>query len=159
MRHSWDEGDMFMGTIVSECLACGGYRTRKRLANVDFINTGTISIDMVGKTNKGWTLDEGTPRSCPGKRIEVKRMSDMTVYSHRNGESDEPKVAGWYWFDGVTLFPPQEYIKRPVLVEREDDELGSKYWYGATEDADDACADGWLEGHWWGPVHAPWVSA
>lgn len=79
------------------------------------------------------------------------------AYAHRNGETDEPMVAGWYWFDGKELFPPQHVIKRLVLVEREEDG-GSVYWYGAENDERFACADGWLKGQWWGPVTPPWLA-
>lgn len=54
-------------------------------------------------------------------------------YSHRNGESDEPTVSGWYWFDGVGKWkqtPPETISKRPVLVEI-DEEGGAIIWYGA----------------------------
>lgn len=80
----------------------------------------------------------------------------MSTYTHRNGESEEPTVGGWYWFDGVEVWSGDSVAKRPIFVEREDGELGSIYWYGANDDADDACADGWLRGQWWGPLEAPW---
>jgi len=147
MRHSWDEGDMFMGTIVSECLACGGYRTRKRLANVDFINTGTISIDMVGKTNKGWTLDEGTPRSCPGKRIEVKRMS------HRNGERELPVEDGRYWFDGKEDDKPYRGMVHAKAQWEEMD-----YW-SDTMLGWNRISSSTYEGQWFGPIVPPWEAA
>ena len=65
MRHQWDEGETFMDTIVSYCTVCGGVRTRKRVAGLDYINFDGFHIDMVGKTRKGWTYSD-TPRSCPG---------------------------------------------------------------------------------------------
>lgn len=81
------------------------------------------------------------------------------TYSHRNGETNEPTERGWYWFDGLQVWSGETIAKRPVLVEREDGELGSTYWYGANDDEKDACADGWLRGQWWGPVTPPWEKA
>ena len=79
------------------------------------------------------------------------------TYSHRNGETEPPTEEGWYWFDGDKCWrgESQRSLKRPVFVEREE-EGGSIYWFGADGDADDACADGWLEGQWWGPIVPPW---
>lgn len=83
----------------------------------------------------------------------------VEAYSHRNGETDEPTVAGWYWFDGIKKWSDSDpAVRRPVLVERESDEPGSIYWYGANDDTNDACADGWLHGKWWGPIVPPCVA-
>lgn len=65
MRHQWDEEWGFMDKIYTTCAVCGGVRVRNRVAGLDSINTGTISIDTTGSTRKGWRY-EGTPRSCPG---------------------------------------------------------------------------------------------
>jgi len=64
-RHQWDEGETFMNEIISYCAVCGGVRTRKRVAGLDYINAPGMHLDMVGRTRKGWRYD-GTPRSCPG---------------------------------------------------------------------------------------------
>lgn len=66
MKHKWDAGETFMDAVASQCTVCGGWRYRKRVAGLDYINTPTMSLDVVGKTDRGWTLDEDTPRSCPG---------------------------------------------------------------------------------------------
>lgn len=70
MRHQWDEGDTLLGTIVSECKVCGGFRTRSRYPGVDFASGNGFHMDMVGKSRKGWKYDDGTPRSCPGEKID-----------------------------------------------------------------------------------------
>lgn len=66
-RHVWDDGEMFMGDIISTCAVCDGVRVRQRIAGLDYINTRSISIDLTGKTRKGWRYQD-TPRSCPGKQ-------------------------------------------------------------------------------------------
>lgn len=66
MRHRWDEGEWFWGEIISTCAVCGGVRVRARVGGIDYINTPTMHLDMVGRTRTGWRY-KGTPRSCPGK--------------------------------------------------------------------------------------------
>jgi hypothetical protein len=70
MQHSWDEGEMLLGEIYSQCTVCGGWRSRSRVANVDFFNGRSLHIDATGKTRKGWKYDKSTPRSCPGQAQE-----------------------------------------------------------------------------------------
>lgn len=92
-------------------------------------------------------------------RVQPQAYESVPVkqYSHRNGESEQPTVNGWFWFDGT--HPTLGIImKRPILVESDGDDPACVFWYGATDDANEACADGWLHGQWWGPVVPPWGS-
>lgn len=75
MRHKWGETDCLLGTCVSECSVCGGWRYRKD----DRSGTGVIvnaKNRIIARyhgapvTRKGWRYDQDTPRSCPGKRME-----------------------------------------------------------------------------------------
>lgn len=68
MTHQWDEGDMFMDTTVSFCEVCGGARTRKRVAGLDYNSGNMMRVDMVGATEEGWKLDATTPAECPGHK-------------------------------------------------------------------------------------------
>ena len=73
MRHAWDDGEWFMGTVISTCAVCGGVRVRDRVVGLDYINAAGFHLDMVGRTRKGWTYSD-TPRSCPG--LEETRKSE-----------------------------------------------------------------------------------
>ena len=79
MRHKWDDGEWLLDVIVSQCSVCGGFRTRSRYEGIDYHNASGISIDMVGKTRKGWRYSD-TPRSCPGEPLR-KEGSDSNVQS------------------------------------------------------------------------------
>jgi hypothetical protein len=76
----------------------------------------------------------------------VKQYSTFKQYSHRNGETESPTEAGWYWF----LFDdsPIDYLEIVCVGDRYcrrmyayDDEVMNK-----------------LQGRWWGPVTPPWVT-
>lgn len=90
--------------------------------------------------------------------LRVQPQEPTPRYYHRNGETDEPQITGWYWFDGAGAWRGKSAptLRRPVFVERDEEEGGAVIWYGADDEADDACADGWLRGQWWGPVVPPW---
>lgn len=70
-KHKWDDEWGFLDKIYSTCAVCGGTRVRNRVAGVDFVNLGGMSVDTVGKVNKGWHYENGTPRSCPGEQEQA----------------------------------------------------------------------------------------
>ena len=66
MQHEWMVGERLLGTVVSQCRVCGGYRTRPAIEGVDYVNEGSFHWDGVGQAKTGWTLDSDTPAECPG---------------------------------------------------------------------------------------------
>lgn len=68
MKHKWDDEWGWLDKVYSTCAVCGGTRVRNRVPDVDFLNLGGMSVDMVGKVRKGWHYEEGTPVNCPGVR-------------------------------------------------------------------------------------------
>lgn len=125
---------------------------------IAYVHNGIIGDDTVA-----WYLEQGYTFERVHVLTEAEYAANASsagagVYSHRNGENSEPTISGWYWFDGVGTWrqtPPETIRKRPVFVEREE-EGGAIIWYGADDDANYACADGWLKGQWYGPIISPW---
>jgi hypothetical protein len=73
------------------------------------------------------------------------------AYSHRNGETEAPTVAGRYWFKGKIDDRQFEYIT--AVTHRPTDE-----WM-AWDDAEfiqDYVEIRRFVGQWWGPVVTPW---
>lgn len=67
MTHQWDDGERFLDTIISYCTKCNAVRTRKAVEGLDYINTGTMALDMVGVTDEGWDYTD-VPGDCIGGR-------------------------------------------------------------------------------------------
>lgn len=66
MTHQWDDGDRLLDTIVSCCAKCHAVRTRKAVDGLDYINIGTMALDMVGVTDEGWDYTD-VPSDCIGE--------------------------------------------------------------------------------------------
>lgn len=69
MRHLWDEPENCMGVLVAQCRVCGGYRSQRRNHAINVVRIPNGIIDLNIPTRKGWQLDDGTPRGCPGQRL------------------------------------------------------------------------------------------
>jgi len=75
----------------------------------------------------------------------------MDSYSHRNGETEPPTVAGWYWFES-NVTPLRTGVLRVYIEDNEPmvnvtfiKDGYSKHMSAASED-----------GQWWGPLVPPW---
>lgn len=75
------------------------------------------------------------------------------TYSHRNGETELPTVAGWFWLKGGITDDWQEEMF--VLVRKE---RSKKVEWRAYTVAWEPLLLAELQGQWWGPVQAPWES-
>lgn len=65
-------------------------------------------------------------------------------YAHRNGETEPPEVAGWYWFSGL-------FRNECVCL----DDNCVEFWLAGYEYSFDALSEGWTDGRWWGPIEPP----
>jgi len=71
-------------------------------------------------------------------------------YTHRNGETVPPTVAGWYWFEGRKYIHRKSFSRRTMLqVYDFGDGLRARF----TGSSDFIAS---LTGRWWGPVTPPW---
>ena len=73
-------------------------------------------------------------------------------YDHRNGETEPPTIAGWYWWGGTVVGAYTEKGLVNITVSRD----GIQIW--------PSWCDGWLgiedmPGDWWGPVMPPWEAS
>jgi hypothetical protein len=75
------------------------------------------------------------------------------TYTHRNGETEPPQVAGWYWFTGV--FAGNERYVGSVTVARSF--AGNLCVIGSSESI--SLELQFWAGQWWGPIVPPWEAA
>lgn len=72
------------------------------------------------------------------------------TFSHRNGETEPPTVAGRYWFDGYRIWSDSKGQNVKDIVE-----INERGWIYN-------CIGGWTDslmdfnGKWYGPIVAPW---
>lgn len=69
-------------------------------------------------------------------------------YSHRNGESEPPTMAGHYWFKGRRSRWKIQHLLWVVMVD--------KHSYGVVVSSDMCIPVSEYEGQWWGPIQPPW---
>lgn len=73
----------------------------------------------------------------------------MSKYSHRNGETDPPTDAGYYFFKGRRIKQRKGY-NRAVFMRIWEHEGTLRHYFGSPGTVDE------LTGQWWGPVSPPW---
>jgi hypothetical protein len=75
----------------------------------------------------------------------------MAQFSHRNGETEPPTEAGFFWFIGRKRKHPQRVRRGGVY----------RVWWNSGElytriNSWSSCQVDELAGQWWGPVIPPW---
>lgn len=73
------------------------------------------------------------------------------TYLHRNGETEPPTEAGWYWFVGRKRHHPRRVRWAGTI----------RLWWNAGElrtkvPVWSPCLVDDLVGQWWGPITPPW---
>lgn len=76
------------------------------------------------------------------------------MYSHRNGETEPPTEAGYYFFRGRKMrHPRRTSVGAMVRVWQGDGEMRTQLRTCSPCSVDE------MVGRWWGPVTPPWEDA
>lgn len=91
------------------------------------------------------------------EKAKAKMDTEVTRYSHRNGETEPPQNEGWYWFDGRVAGTFESVTTHTgvirIYIEHGEPTVNITFIkHGYSRHMPAALSNGL----WWGPITAPW---